>query len=81
MHNLTITPRHFRNLSPSLAKQIAEGDACPISLLPMEDINPTFIPRAMKAIPMNRQTLSRSHKGKEKGSVPEKPGIEHFTFA
>ena len=47
--------RPNRNIEPSLAKAVAEGDACPITLLPMEDINPGYVPRALKPIPMNRQ--------------------------
>ncbi|PIL23267.1 hypothetical protein GSI_14577 [Ganoderma sinense ZZ0214-1] len=43
------------NIEPSLAKAVAEGDTCPITLLPMEDINPGYVPRALKPIPMNRQ--------------------------
>lgn len=64
-----------RRLDSALAKRIAEGDACPISLLPMEDIYPAFMPRTLKAIPTNLQTLSRSNKnkGKGKGTDPEKP--------
>ncbi|CCL98226.1 uncharacterized protein FIBRA_00220 [Fibroporia radiculosa] len=64
------------NLEASLAKQVAEGDACPISLLPMEDINPTFVPRVLKPIPKNMPILSRS----EKDIVPEKPTIGILSF-
>lgn len=60
-------PRPFRHIEPSLAKQVAEGDACPISLLPMEDINPSFVPRALKAIPMNVVTLASSAHRPDKG--------------
>ncbi len=73
--------RPFRYIEPSLAKQVAEGDACPISLLPMEDINPGFVPRALKTIPMNtlsaamRTPVARPDKGKSKAKeLPsEKP--------
>ncbi|KAI0760415.1 hypothetical protein C8Q74DRAFT_226216 [Fomes fomentarius] len=70
--------RSFRYIEPSLAKQVAEGDACPISLLPMEDINPSFVPRALKTIPMNakappsaRTAVARPDKGK--GRAKELP--------
>lgn len=70
--------RSFRYIEPSLAKQVAEGDACPISLLPMEDINPSYVPRALKTIPMNanappsaRTAVARPDKGK--GRAKELP--------
>ncbi|PSS36962.1 hypothetical protein PHLCEN_2v1178 [Hermanssonia centrifuga] len=61
-------------IEPVLAKEVAEGDVCPITLLPMEDINPTFVPRALKPIPMNSMNLPRSdaRKGKGKMILPEK---------
>ena len=68
-------PRPFRYIEPSLAKQVAQGDACPISLLPMEDINPSFVPRALKPIPMNTVTPAghRPDKGKGKAKNSGKP--------
>ena len=52
---------------------MAEGDVCPITLLPMEDINPTFVPRALKTIPLNKLSSdSAKRKGKEKMTIPEK---------
>ncbi|OBZ67329.1 Exodeoxyribonuclease 1 [Grifola frondosa] len=71
------------HIEPSLAKQVADGDACPISLLPMQDINPTYIPRAIKTIPMNSTCLSRPDKdnGKAKLKHSEKPsGIGLLKF-
>ncbi|THH32635.1 hypothetical protein EUX98_g1564 [Antrodiella citrinella] len=62
-------------IEPSLAKKIAQGDACPISLLPMDDINPTFIPRTLKPIPMNILSVARTPakgKGKARMHLPEK---------
>ncbi len=84
--------RPDRNIEPSLAKAVAEGDACPISLLPMEDINPGYVPRALKPIPMNRQGtttsastglamgVARPDKGKSRAKEvpPEKPGLLKF---
>ncbi|KAH8119685.1 PIN domain-like protein [Phellopilus nigrolimitatus] len=56
-----------RDLDPSLAKRIAEGDACPISLADMEDINPSFTPKAIKPLPLqSRDTNStKTPKGKQ----------------
>ena len=55
-----------RYIEPALAKQVAEGDACPITLKAMEDINPTFVPRALKPLRMNA-TTSREAASKDKG--------------
>lgn len=63
-------------IEPSLAKKIAQGDACPISLLRMDDINPTFIPRTLKPIPMNTMSIAKTSAAKGKGKarmhLPEK---------
>ncbi|KAJ8462326.1 hypothetical protein ONZ45_g17974 [Pleurotus djamor] len=59
------------DIEPSLAKQIAEGDADPITHLPMEDINPGYIPRVLKRIDLNRD-----RKGKAKAKQPETPIIK-----
>ena len=61
-----------RYIEPSLAKKVAEGDACPVTLHAMEDINPTFVPRALKQIPLNNMSSDTKRKGKEKMTVPEK---------
>lgn len=55
-----------------MAKKVAEGDACPVTLEFMEDINPTFVPRALKQIPLNNMNSDTKRKGKEKMAVPEK---------
>ncbi|KZT01218.1 uncharacterized protein LAESUDRAFT_731432 [Laetiporus sulphureus 93-53] len=70
------------NLDASLAKRVAEGDACPISLLPMEDINPTFAPRALRPLPMNQSTQHRAGKdrGKARRKVPGKPDAGILSF-
>ncbi|CDO70975.1 hypothetical protein BN946_scf184830.g7, partial [Trametes cinnabarina] len=59
------------HIEPSLAKRVAEGDACPITLLPMEDINPSFIPRALKPIPMNAVTPAGHRPDKGKGRAKD----------
>lgn len=62
-----------RHIDPALARMVAEGDACPISLLRMEDINPTFTPRALKPKALNGANLPKPDtKGKGRMSGPEK---------
>ncbi|TDL16707.1 hypothetical protein BD410DRAFT_614988 [Rickenella mellea] len=56
-----------KDLDPSLAKKIAEGDACPISLLPMEDINPSFVPKSVRSLPLRAQDPNTPVNGKAKG--------------
>ena len=55
-----------RDIDPALAKKVAIGDVDPVTLLPMEDINPTYTPR----IPLKNAVLGSSHqvKGKGKGT-------------
>lgn len=71
-----VTEEHVGvSIEPTLAKKIAEGDCCPISLLPMDDINPTFVPGALKPLAMNSFPSSKSDpkgKGKGKAHIPEK---------
>ena len=56
------------DLEPELAMKLALGDVDPISLLPMEDINPGYVPRALKVPPLN---LGCTDKGKTKKSASE----------
>jgi hypothetical protein len=68
-----------RDMSPSDAKKVALGDADPVTLLRMEDINSTFVPR----VPLNLNVLnySRQDHGKRKGKPAGKSaseGILHF---
>ena len=68
-----------RDMDPSDAKKVALGDADPVTLLPMEDINSTFNPR----VPLNTNVLnySRQDNGKAKGKAAGKStseGILHF---
>ena len=57
-------------MDPVLAKQIALGDVDPVTFLPMDDINPDFVPRALKPLPLaaNRASLSPKNKSKERAS-------------
>jgi exonuclease-1 len=43
----------FRDLEDGIAKRLASGDVDPISLLPMDDINPSYIPRMLKTAAVN----------------------------
>ena len=45
-------PLNQRELEHSLARQVAIGDVCPISLLPIVDINPAYVPRSLKPLPL-----------------------------
>lgn len=66
------------DMEPDVAKRVAMGDADPVTLLPMEDINPTYIPRA----PLVSKVLNSGlDKGKGKAKTPGKSaseGILHF---
>ncbi|KAJ7031997.1 hypothetical protein C8F04DRAFT_1108860 [Mycena alexandri] len=58
-----------RDLEPMVAKMLAEGDLDPVTLLPMTDINPRYIPRVLKALPFVVNTrASAKDKGKGKAS-------------
>lgn len=61
------------DMDPLLAKSIAMGDVCPITRLPMLDINAGFIPKANKK-PLPRVSVSPSKsrltKGKTRESLP-----------
>ncbi|KAF8965047.1 hypothetical protein BDZ97DRAFT_811241 [Flammula alnicola] len=60
------------DMDPVLAMDIALGDADPISHLPMKDINPGFVPRALKPLPTvsNSPVKSLKGKGKMRESLP-----------
>jgi len=45
-------PLNQRELEHSLARQVAIGEICPISLLPIVDINPAYVPRSLKPLPL-----------------------------
>lgn len=66
-------------MDPMLAKLIALGDADPVTGLPMDDINPGFIPRVFKPLPLVANSASQSAKDKGKGreSLPT-GGILNF---
>jgi hypothetical protein len=71
----------FSDLESGLAEGIAKGDVCPISRLPMVDINPSFVPRAIKK-PLPRVSLSprksRTAKGKMRESLPSGGILDFF---
>ncbi|GLB42344.1 putative xeroderma pigmentosum G I-region [Lyophyllum shimeji] len=66
------------DLEPSLAKKLATGDVDPVTLLPMQDILPEFMPRA-KPSPLVLKEINRRDKGKGKAAAtPVKEGILSF---
>ena len=65
---MSLTQYVHSDIEPTLARQVARGDACPITLLPMDDINPTFEPRALKALPLNVQDARKQDGGRASGS-------------
>jgi exonuclease-1 len=55
-----------REIAPAMAKRIATGFANPNTHLPIEDINPSFAPRAIKPLPLKSHDLNSSEsKGKK----------------
>ncbi|KAJ3502406.1 hypothetical protein NLJ89_g8902 [Agrocybe chaxingu] len=68
------------DMEPALAKQIALGDADPETRLPMDDINPSFLPRTVKSLAMAVVSPAKSNKGKGKmqASLPAPKGIMSF---
>ena len=71
-----------RDMEPSLAQRIAEGDADPISHEMMEDINPAYIPRVLKQIDNNRKAKGKAKRVETPTSKPKTPsksgGILNF---
>jgi exonuclease-1 len=61
-------------MDPVLAKQIAVGDIDPVTCLLMDDINPDFVPRALKPLPLAVNSARRSPKDKGKGGVSSTTG-------
>lgn len=53
---------------------LGEGDLDPVTLLPMIDINPRYVPRVLKALPFVANGANRP--GKDKGKA--KAGILSF---
>ena len=51
-------------LDPSTAKKLAEGDIDPVTLSPMEDINPSFIPRGKGSAPTSNDRFRDKCKSK-----------------
>lgn len=74
------------DIEAGLARRIAEGDACPISLLPMVDINPKYHPGArappLQMINMNVHGLKSGSMTKGKAKAVARPetsgGITSF---
>jgi exonuclease-1 len=52
-------------MAPAVAKRVARGEAHPNTYLPLEDINPSFAPRAITKLPLKSHDLNTSEsKGK-----------------
>ena len=69
------------NLEPSLAKRLANGELDPITLLPIGDINPGFVPRVSKLPPLHFDNLNRPSTDKGKGKAEANQGtvgLLHF---
>lgn len=49
-----------RDLEPSLAKPIALGEVDPVTLLDIVDTNPSFMPHALRTLPLQLNDISRS---------------------
>ena len=66
------------DMDPSTAKKLAEGDIDPVTLSPMEDINPSFVPRGKGSAPVSNDRY-RVDKGKSKvADTPNRGGILSF---
>ncbi|OJA20216.1 hypothetical protein AZE42_02134, partial [Rhizopogon vesiculosus] len=69
------------DIEPALARKLAKGDVDPVTLLPMIDINPSFVPRMVKPLPFQANVVNRpsSVKGKGKAKAePESGGLLNF---
>jgi hypothetical protein len=77
----TVVCKHLisrRNLDPLLAKKLALGDVCPITLLPMVDVNPGYMPRALKSLPVVMNTAERKQSGAEADKAKNKSILSFF---
>ncbi|KAJ7800391.1 exodeoxyribonuclease 1 [Mycena olivaceomarginata] len=61
------------DLEPAVAKMLGEGDLDPVTLLPMTDINPRYVPRVLKPLPFVANGVQGAAKGKGKA-----PNILNF---
>ncbi|KAJ6487742.1 exodeoxyribonuclease 1 [Mycena sanguinolenta] len=59
------------DLEPAVAKMLGEGNLDPVTLLPMVDINPRYVPRVLKPLPfvVNGVKDQAMDKGKGKASI------------
>jgi exonuclease 1 len=67
-----------REIAPAMAKRIATGDANPNTHLPIEDINPSFAPRAIKPLPLKSHDLNSSESKGKKAKKPNGASILSF---
>lgn len=69
------------NLEPCIARKLAVGDLDPITLLPMVDMNPSFVPRVSKSLPLLVDDLNCPHTDNGKGKAKADSGtvgLSHF---
>lgn len=74
----SVIDRASRDIDPILAKSIAEGYHDPTTRLPMKDINPGFVPRALRTnrrvsnSPIRNPTAKGKGKGRQSLPTPGK---------
>jgi exonuclease-1 len=56
------------DLEPAVAKLLGEGDLDPVTLLPMVDINPRYVPRVLKTLNFVENGVNNKGKGKAPSS-------------
>ena len=47
------------DIEPSLARKVALGDVDPTTFVPMEDINPAYVPRVVKSLQLVSNAINR----------------------
>lgn len=62
----------YSHMDPIDAKRVSAGDADPVTLLAMEDINPGYVPR----VPLKTTFIAVSTKGKGKAMPSGKSASE-----
>ena len=62
----------YSDIQSDLAQDIARGDVDPITLLPMEDINPIYAPRSIK-LPLTVHPPKRTDQAPREGKQVDKP--------
>ncbi|KAH7886997.1 exodeoxyribonuclease 1 [Phlebopus sp. FC_14] len=68
------------HIEASLARGVARGDVDPVTYLPMVDINPGFVPRVLKGLPLHSNDVNRPCTDKGKGKVKANPEGNILSF-